>query len=183
MAQEDRTNYSFLLKCLAAVTAAALFIAGIIAAASLNAGTTGSFMLASSSAFAPIIPIALTCIGLVCLLAYLCSDNNNTNTTVHMGGTRPYGGAFFSNGYSPAYRNYYSGGTTYVSGARPNSASLNMHGHSVSSNTHSHFPASNTHGHSVSSNTHSHFPALNTHGHAVSSHMPSHSAASHMHGH
>lgn len=165
MAQEDSTNYSFLLKCLAAVTAAALFIAGIIAAASLKSGAAASFMLASSTAsFAPIIPIALACIGLVCLLAYLCSDNNNT--TVHMGGPRPYGGAFFSNGYSPAFRNYYSGGsTTYVSGARPYSAASNTHSHFASPHIPSHSVSSNTHGHSVSSNMHGHSVSSNMHGH------------------
>lgn len=74
--KEDDTSYSFLLKCMAALTAASIITAGIIIAATLKsaalatAAFTGHTLLASAFIFTPVFPIALITIGLVFVLPF-----------------------------------------------------------------------------------------------------------------
>lgn len=154
--QEDHTNYSFLLKCMTALTAAAVVTAGVIAAVSLKSGAATTttiatkMAIASAFAFTPLFPIALVLIGLVCVLPFLFGRNNTTYTSVRTAtpGSNMFG--FYSTpSYStPVYTNsHYHGhdmGTVYNTG--------NVHGHD--SNMHGH--DSHTHGHSSSVTVHGH---------------------------
>ncbi|MCE0723978.1 hypothetical protein [Legionella resiliens] len=159
--QEDDTNYTFLLRCMAALTAAAIVTAGVIAAVTLKsaaAATTAALatnpLLASAFIFTPILPIALVAIGLVFVLPFLFSCNNNTYTTVRTTAAPGYSSySFYSPLYTtsdPYYDGHYDTGTTvYVNndhshghpssrGAEPSHDDGHMHEHG-GSHRHGHF--------------------------------------------
>ncbi|MCW8443464.1 hypothetical protein OQJ19_14775 [Fluoribacter gormanii] len=163
--QEDDTNYSFLLKCMAALSAAAIATAGIIAAVSLKSAAVATTaiaaktLLASAFIFAPVLPIALFAIGLMLVVPFLFGCNNNTYTTVRT--TTP--------GYNGIYSFYppssvYNGFSYSDNGASTVYASSNhSHGHTTSGTVHGHSD-SHMHGHSGShvhghgdSHVHKHF--------------------------
>lgn len=137
--QENNTNYSFLLKCMAALTAAAVATAGIFAAVSLKSAaattTTIAAKMAFASAFPPIFPIALVLIGLVCVLPFLFSRNNTTyipNRTVTTG-YNSFG--FYSPSYSTTsvypdthHHEHPDTGTVYTS-SHIHGHDSNVHGH------------------------------------------------------
>lgn len=162
--QEDDTNYSFLLRCMAALTAAAVVTAGIIAAVTLKSAVVAATavaaktLLASALIFTPFFPIALFAIGLVFVLPFLFSCNNNTYTAVRTiaPGYRSYGNYNF---YPPTSvytsPDYYTG-TVYTS-------SDHIHSHpSTNSTVHGH-DGSHMHGHE-SSHVHEH-GGSHRHGH------------------
>ncbi|HHF7366480.1 TPA: hypothetical protein ACPSKY_001597 [Legionella bozemanae] len=158
--QEDDTNYTFLLRCMGALTAAAVVTAGVIAAVTLNsaaaAATTAvatKTLLASALIFTPILPIALVAIGLVFVLPFLFACNNNTHTTVRTTATPGYNSyGFYSPVYTadPYYHGHYdTGSTVYVNNDH-------SHGHPSSHGTvHTH---DNSHMHEHGgSHRHGHF--------------------------
>lgn len=149
--REDNTNYSFLLKCMAAVTAAAMVTAGIIAAVTLKSAATATTaiaaktLLTSTFIFAPaVFPFALVAIGLVFVLPFLFGCNSNTYTTVRTTATpgyRSYGNYSF---YTPTpdytFPNYDTSSNVYI-------GSANSHGHPASEGTVHVHGSTNTHGH------------------------------------
>ncbi|KTD55715.1 hypothetical protein Lsan_3267 [Legionella santicrucis] len=159
--QKDTTNYSFLLKCMAALTAAAVATAGIFAAISLKSAaattTTIAAKMAFASAFTPIFPIALVLIGLVCVLPFLFSRNttympSRTVTT----GYNSFG--FYSPSYSTAsvytdshHHGHQDTGSVYTS-SHVHGHDNHVHGH----DSHAHGHDSNTHGHSAGGYVHGH---------------------------
>ncbi|PWY56052.1 hypothetical protein DGG96_08920 [Legionella qingyii] len=165
--QEDDTNYSFLLKCMAAFSAAAIATAGVIAAVSLKSAAVATTalaaktLLASAFIFTPVLPIALFAIGLMLVVPFLFGCNNNTYTTVRTTtpGYRSYGSYSF---YTPSsvYNGFpysdYGTGTVYASTAHSHGhpTSGTVHGHS-SSHVHGHGD-SHVHGHG-GSHVHGHF--------------------------
>ncbi|CAM2944111.1 Uncharacterised protein [Legionella steigerwaltii] len=159
--KEDDTNYSFLLKCMAALTAAAIVTAGVIAAVTLKsaAATTTAIaaktLLTSVLMFAPaVFPIAFVAIGLVFVLPFLFSCNNNTYTTVRTTTTPGYRGYGNYSFYSPAYDDtpnpYYGASTVYV-------GSDHSHGHPSTQGTVQVHDSAHSHGHDSGHNRHGHF--------------------------
>ncbi|HHT0591581.1 TPA: hypothetical protein ACTXXA_001242 [Legionella anisa] len=151
--QEDDTNYTFLLRCMAALTAAAIVTAGVIAAVTLKsaAATTAALatktLLASTFIFTPIVPIALVAIGLVFILPFLFACNNNTYTSVRTTATPGYSSYGF---YSPIYTAdpyYTTSSTVYVN---------NDHSHGHPDPTAHHRDGGHMHGHG-DSHRHGHF--------------------------
>ncbi|KTD73091.1 hypothetical protein [Legionella tucsonensis] len=134
--QEDDTNYTFLLRCMTALTAAAIVTAGVIAAVTLKSTTATAAaiatktLLASAFIFTPILPIALVAIGLVFVLPFLFACNNNTYTTVRTTATPGYSSyGFYSPVYTAApYGHYDTGSTVYVNNDH-------SHGHPTSHRT------------------------------------------------
>jgi hypothetical protein len=169
--KQEKTNYSFVLKCLAGLTAAAVIAAGIIAAiatkvsAAVLTGIAAKTMLAAAALTTPIGPIigaifgGLAFVALVIALPLLLIDRNSSTATVSSG----YFGGW---GYTPSYRStFYNPAPAYSYG------SGTVHTHpGPSSNIHTH-----THGHS--SNIHTHGPSSST------THTHGHSSHSHVHGH
>lgn len=153
--QEDDTNYSFLLKCMAGITAAAIVTAGVIAAVTLKsaaAATTAiaaKTLLASTLIFTPVFPIALIVIGLVFVLPFLFGCNNNTYTTVRTTTTPGYSGYGNYSFYSPDYHEHDdTNSTVYTSNDHTHGNPTtpgNIHGHD-GSHIHEH-RVNNTHGH------------------------------------
>lgn len=89
----DNTNFYFILKCMAALTAAALVTAGFIAfiamktSAVVMAGIAAKTMFAAAVATSPFIPVVgvLAFIGLVaaaCILPFIFSGSSSSYTTV-----------------------------------------------------------------------------------------------------
>lgn len=87
--QVDETNYNFILKCLGALTAAALITAGAIALIAAKSGVATAAGLAfGAAATASAAPIILPVIGVFVLLAAICSlpflfSGSSTYTTVN----------------------------------------------------------------------------------------------------
>ncbi|MBI2785286.1 MAG: hypothetical protein HYX60_02835 [Legionella longbeachae] len=165
--QEDNFNYSFLFKCMAALTAAAIITAGIIAAVALKStslatAAVGAKMMLASTVFIfpPLIPIAMIAIGLVCVLPFLFGCNGNTHTTIRT--TNPANTSYGSNRY-----NHYNS-----SSYEPSYFSSNQHGHANTGTVY--IPNNEVHSHSSTQG--------NTHGHD-NSHVHGHSSGSNMHGH
>lgn len=165
---DDNTNHSFLLKCMAAMGAAAI-AGGILTALAITASTaTTTTGLAAGAAitFSPIIPIVAIAaiIGAVCLLPLLFIGSISGGTT-YVASSTPSSNYWGSYGYTPAFyapsRSYYPpttttthhhassgggwGGTVHT---HPDSGS-NVHGHggSVFSSGPSHGGGGNVHGH------------------------------------
>lgn len=166
--QDDDTNYSFLLKCMAALTAAAVITAGIIAAVTLKSAAVATtavaakMMLASAFVFTPIFPIALVVIGLVCVLPFLFGCNNNTYTTLRT--TTPGYGYTGYNGYGNY--GFYSQPSTHYHGQQSTSVytpDSHMHGHTTSGTMHGH-DTSHVHSHDTSQ-VHVHNSGGYVHGH------------------
>lgn len=161
--QEDNTNYSFLLKCMTALTAAAVVTAGVIAAVSLNcaAPATTAFAAATAFPFLPaIVPIAIVVLGLMCILPFLFGNNSTTVRTVTP--TYGYGMNGFYTPYTPTAPRYHS----HTDSVYTNNS--HVHGHTnppvYDSHTHGHTSAppydSHHHGHSADNQAQSH-----VHGH------------------
>ena len=100
---DDETNYSFILKCLGALTAAALITAGALALIAAKSGAATAAGLAFGAvATASAAPIVLPIIGVFVLFAAICTlpflfSGSSTYTTVN----RPvYGGGY---GYRSPY--------------------------------------------------------------------------------
>ncbi|BCA95848.1 hypothetical protein TUM19329_22090 [Legionella antarctica] len=80
-ASDNTVNYSFMLKCLGALTAAAV-VTGGIALATAKVSTAALIGVSAVAAAAPLAPIAgvlavLGIIGAICLLPFLFSGNNS----------------------------------------------------------------------------------------------------------
>lgn len=152
--KEDDTSYSFLLKCMAALTAASIITAGIIIAATLKsaalatAAFTGHTLLASAFIFTPVFPIALITIGLVFVLPFLFACNKNTSTTVTATPSyRNYDRYSFYNPPSFYYPGHYDSGSVIYTGVNhthehPGSSGT-MQGHDTNIHEHN----SHRHGH------------------------------------
>ncbi|WP_454780949.1 hypothetical protein [Legionella sp. WA2022007384] len=157
--QEDDTNYNFLLKCMAAITAAAIATAGIIAFVSLKSAAAAATavaaktLLASAFIFTPALPLAIFAIGLMLVLPFLCNCNNDSYTTVST--TTPGYSSYGSYGFYPPSSVYngfpspdYGTSSVYVN-------SDHSHGHPTNGTIHGH-DDNHTHGHTTS-HTHKHF--------------------------
>lgn len=81
----DKTNYNFLLRCLASLTAAALFTAGIVALATMKygVGATAGIITASVFSLSSVLPVVFGGLALLCLLSWLFKGNNNGTVTTY----------------------------------------------------------------------------------------------------
>ncbi|KTC83833.1 hypothetical protein [Legionella brunensis] len=139
-----QTNYSFLLKCMAALATAAVITLGIIAALTMKttaalapaimaSTATGAVGITAFTA-APLLPIAalLICIGAVCLLPFC------------VGSPRSTGYRYYSNNYDTWYTpSFYSGSHTHA-----HAHGGPHHYHGSDGHHHSHDPYSGGHHHS-----------------------------------
>lgn len=161
--QNNTTNYSFLLKCMAALTAAAVATAGIFAAVSLNSAaattTTIAAKMAFASTFTPLFPIAFVLIGLVCVLPFLFSRNTTyTPSSTVTTGYNTFGFYSPSNSTASVYTDSHHHGHQDTGSVYTSS---HVHGHD--SRVHGHDSGSNVHGHD--SHTHGHSTSVYVHGH------------------
>lgn len=146
--QEDNTNYSFLLKCMTALTAAAIATAGIFAAISLTSTTT-SLLLASTTT--PIFPIAIAVIGLIFILPFLFNNNNTAPAN------RPVAAAYNNFGFyaTPGCSTTASVYTNTHYHGHDNDTGTHVHGHDNHVND-SHVHGHDNHGNDTRVQVHSH---------------------------
>lgn len=81
----DKTNYNFLLRCLATLAAAALFTAVSVALATMKYGVGVTAGIVASSVFSvsSILPIVFGGLAILFLLSCLFKGNNNGNVTTY----------------------------------------------------------------------------------------------------
>ncbi|HAT1658247.1 TPA: hypothetical protein RG395_001720 [Legionella pneumophila] len=152
--KEDNTNYSFLLKCMAAATAA-LATAAIVTALVVKATATaavGFGVAATGVALSPLLFVggALLAVAGICCLPLLlcCGSSRGVYTVSSTPAYRPWSNVW-STGYNPTFHThpvYNTGGTyhTHHSGTvhtHPNPVHThgnNVHVHSTTGNFHRH---------------------------------------------
>ncbi|KTD06928.1 hypothetical protein [Legionella jamestowniensis] len=155
--EQIKTNYSFILKCMAALATGALLTLGIVAAfmmkttalvapilfSAVATGVAGGMAVAA----APILPIVamLAILGGICLLPFCFGNSCTASRHVH---TASWGTPFSF--YPPASSHVHSG--SILTGGH-------VHGHSQphSGPYHSHSHSGNHHGHDFGSTHHGHF--------------------------
>ena len=170
-AEAKKTDYNFLLKCMAGLTAAAFLTAGVLAIiaakTSTGAGAAG-FVAASGAVAGPLGALAAilavaAIIAAACILP--CLFNSNSSSVAYVSPSRP---RFYSSLWQP---------TPFVqvpvSGSVFGHTHHNHHGHSHGSSAPVH-----THGGSIFGGS-SHGHSGTSHGHSGTSH--GHSGASHGH--
>jgi hypothetical protein len=188
--QHDSTNYSFKLKCLAAITATAVIAAGItagimaaiaanhtiivVATSSSKALALAALTTSASVAANILLPVlgAVLLIGVIGLLAYSCFANNRSSTIYVDTPSRPC-----SNWWSSGSNRWFP----FFSGPHyaRNSSGFNQHGHSSAAPYRS-AHAEHQHGHSGSTFFES---APTGHQHGNSGAPISHSEHSAVHSH
>ena len=161
--KEDKTNYSFILKWMAAVTAAAILALAITASFFAKAGAVAAVGI-TMAASAPVMPIVFGVLGAVTLIALLCflvpSLCTSRSTSV------------VSSGYTPTW----GWGAPLFFGGSGHHHHGHHHGHH-----HSHH-----HGHTggfFGGHTHGHSGGGHVHGHSGGGHVHGHSGGGHVHGH
>lgn len=143
--EEDNANYWFILKCLGAITAAAVITAGIIVAVAAKASVATLAGVATSAVLAgPIAPLAglLVLIGAVCLLPFLFVGDSCARVSTQSYGL-VYGRSYQPTFYPPTpviiggggYGNSHQHGHGGVFGG---STGGTVHGHDGGGHGHSH---------------------------------------------
>ncbi|MFO2512412.1 lpg1776 family Dot/Icm T4SS effector [Legionella pneumophila serogroup 2] len=152
--KEDNTNYSFLLKCMAAATAA-LATAAIVTAVVIKATATaavGFGVATTGAALSPFLFIGgalLAAAGICCLPLLLCCGSSRSVYTVSSSPAyRPWSSAWYT-GYNPTFHSHpvYNNGGTYHT---HHSGTVHTHPnpvHTHGNNVHVHTTPSNVHGH------------------------------------
>jgi hypothetical protein len=175
---KEDTNYSFILKWLAALAAAAIFIIGLIPifaysfCAPIGVGlVTAGIVTATVAPLIPLIALAGVAVAVIsglCLIPWVvCSNSSPAVIIVPSSGRPPYSG-WGSTIYVPASGGFGNSGPIHSHHGGGFFSNSNTHGHSGGS-----FSGSNTHGHGggggfSGSNTHGHgggFGGSNVHGH------------------
>ncbi|AAU27855.1 TPA: lpg1776 family Dot/Icm T4SS effector [Legionella pneumophila] len=153
--KEDNTNYSFLLKCMAAATAA-LATAAIVTAVVIKATATaavGFGVATTGAALSPLLFVGgalLAAVGICCLPLLLCCGSSRSVYTVsNSPAYRPWSSAWYTGGYNPTFHSHpvYNNGGTYHT---HHSGTVHTHSnpvHTHGNNVHVHTTPSNVHGH------------------------------------
>ncbi len=157
----DSTNSYFILKCLAVMSATALFTAAVTVGALKTSMATTALVVATTSsalAFLPLIPAILAGIALVGFLAYICCSKSNgmsywSVSPGYSANSYPYYSSIFASSYRPGGITHGHGGAIYGHGGSMPGHSGGTHGHGGGAGSgsggviHSHSSATTTHGH------------------------------------
>ncbi|KTD78393.1 hypothetical protein [Legionella waltersii] len=139
--ENENTNYYFLLKCLGALTAAAVITAGIVGAVmyKASAATAVGFAVGAtaSAPIAPFIlgPMLLIALGAVCLLPFIFCTGSSSGYT-YPRTTSVYTGAHYPPSYTP-FPTFFPSERVVISG--------NVHGYPSSGRQHEHPPSTRVH--------------------------------------
>ncbi|HAT7032491.1 TPA: lpg1776 family Dot/Icm T4SS effector [Legionella pneumophila] len=147
--KEDNTNYSFLLKCMAAATAA--IVTAVVIKATATAAV-GFGVATAGAALSPLLFVGgalLAAVGICCLPLLLCCGSSRSVYTVSSSPAyRPWSSAWYT-GYNPTFHSHpvYNNGGTYHT---HHSGTVHTHSnpvHTHGNNVHVHATPSNVHGH------------------------------------